>query len=240
MAFTVTEIDFNTTTTSSGTVSVTVPAGGVSSGSLIICLGEEDISNNIGTVTDSASNTYKKINSKTAAGSAVTTAMFFAQNCTALSSGQTITLTLSSSTHTGGMNCFYVQGAATSNANDPSTNNSATGSSSNPSVTSGTMSEQNELFIGYLYFGSVTAHWTQDSVNGAWAAPPNDTGGSNFIVGGNLVKSSVGTQKYNPTISAVKTFTISIAGFRQAIMPVFNMDSNEVQIVRKNPTIIGY
>lgn len=224
----ITTVSIGTNTNTSGTtIAVTVGAGGVPATSMIFCAAFEFTnSTTIGTIADTASNTYTKIgatllpnNTASAHGEG---GIFYAYNVTALSNGNTITFTKNGGSVQAVFSCLYATGIKTvadplDTAVSPTI---AFGSSTTPSVTSGTPGVAGELFICALAFGDTTATptFTQDTGNG-WAVPPteasvNNGGNGNQVNGGNQVNVGTGTKACAPTYSASKPWAITIAGFK--------------------------
>lgn len=210
----------------SGTM-VTTTGVAVPTGSLILVAVRDDTSS-VGTRTcvDSKSNTYTTvsqvaINNNTGLG-AVT--LFYAWNCIALTSTDTITVSSAHTSEIIQMTACYASGIQTSSdPQDTAVKATNTGVSTTPSVTSGTPVQAGELFVGVLGVGITEATdegFNQDTGNG-WAAPPNrrfntdgTRGGS--VEGGTLVNAGTGTKTYAPTTNVSQNWGIIITGFKHA------------------------
>lgn len=227
MAISVTTIGTAIDAAGSGaTLAVTVPGGGVPSGALIfVGCGE---GNNAtysagGSVADTSSNTYTEIShSNTSTTDFGQT--FYAKNATALSSGDSITFTKQTSGDRAAVSTFYATGIDTSAPLDTAVTATANGTSTTPSVTSGTPSVSGELFVGFLLEQQNTQLFTQDTGNG-WATPPDETGfttsnlGSDHVCigGGNQVNSGTGTKTFAPTTSFTARWAIFVCGFKASV-----------------------
>ena len=199
-------------------LAITVPAGGVPAGSLIL-VAVENISVTP-TVTDTAGNSYS--HSK----SLGTTFLFWVGNCLPLVSGNTITVSAASSTMAA--TAFYAVGVSA--IADPSdVSGSAAVSTTTPTVsTSSGTTVSGELLVGILgTIGPSGDTFTQDSTNeGGFSASPapvrvGTSGGSATtnatVAGGYVVWNSTGTATYAPTITS-RTGDILIVTFKPDIL----------------------
>ena len=209
-----------------GTISVTVPTGGIPAGSGIYVAVTSTPPSYIGTVADTATipNTYTEIS-----GGSTTifnrTQVFQAYNSNALTSGQTITYTLNGSPAAAAMTVFYVTGLLTTgNPFDSATLNTAvfnnTGSQPTGTV-SGTPTVPGEAFLsiaGWLQRTQITAGFALDTANG-WTAPPptlvefNDTGYSDSylgVAGGFQVNAGTGQLTTQPTFTNLSGLELNI------------------------------
>lgn len=216
MAIVRTDIGANLSATG-GTLVVTVPAGGVPAGSLIVvAVIENNTTGTIGTIADTAGNTYTKITDKSPnnANANGRAALFYVKNCLALVSGNSITYTKISTGLSTSMSAFYATGVDRANPLDTAVTNFSTASSSSPTVTTGTPSRHGELFVGVAFWKG-NATYTEDSAHN-WAGLP--TGAVNPTLGhdgGNQVQTSPSTIVFNPTISASLVNCALVAGFKQ-------------------------
>jgi hypothetical protein len=199
--------------TSSGST-VTITGVTVPSGSLIVVVVAEIASTTIGGTVSDGVNTYSSaggifINNSSANGFINT---FYAPNAS-LSSG-TITYTKQTSPHVAGISAIYSSNIVLSSALDSAVTATAGGSSSTPSVTSGTPVKSGELFVGAVGNSTDggTIVVTQDSGHG-WAFPPNTDGVVTVIAGGNQVNSGVGTKVFAPTLNQSTPWAASVVGF---------------------------
>lgn len=140
MAISVTNIG-TATGSSGGSLAVTVPAGGVPAGALIVVVVSEGASTVGGSVADTAGNTYTAVTGvfNNAASASGYGRMYYALNATALAQNNTITFTRQTSGSNAAMSAMYATGIQTASALDTAVTNTATGSSTTPSVTSGTL-----------------------------------------------------------------------------------------------------
>lgn len=223
MTISVTDIGTNSNT-SGATVAVTVGVGGVPSGALIVvCICEQGSSTVGGSVADTAGNTYASAVSQTLSpGATAFMNVFYAFNASALVSTNTITYTKQTSGDRTAISAFYATGIQTSpDPLDGAVTASAKGSSSAPSVTSGTPGASGELFVGVVgVSGETTDTFTQDSTNGAYATPPTRVGTSGagldpVVAGGNLVNSGSSAKTYAPSITS-RAWGDVIVGFKAA------------------------
>ncbi len=210
---------------SGATLAITVPGGGVPSGALIVVAAGEGLLASYstgGSMTDTAGNTYTQI-THTNIPVGDFAEVFYAKNVTALSSGNSITFTKQTSGDEAVLSAFYATGIDTSGPLDTAVTATATGTSSTPSVTSGTPAIAGELFVACLISQSNTQTYTQDSGNG-WAAPFDTNGfdgtnlGSNvvWVAGGNQVNSGTGTKTFAPTMSILARWAAIVVGFKAA------------------------
>lgn len=204
-------------------VSVTVPAGGVPAGALIVVVVcNRTNSAPAGSVTDTAGNTYTAAAGANLNGAAANGygRIFYAYNVAALVSGNSITFNNTGSTGRTAMSAFYATGIAT--ASDPlvsSATATSTGNSAAPTVTSGVPTAANCLFVGGIAVRTVAATFVQDSTNGAWATPPNTAvNGSSTtgarVFGGSLVVADSSAHTYAPTWTGSDLWAEMIVAFK--------------------------
>jgi hypothetical protein len=182
------------------TVVVTVPAGGVPAQShIVVCVSDNSTGGVTGSVADTAGNTYvdrghQANNNANANGVG---GIFTATTGLPLNNGDTITYTLAQTSKSAAVAAFYATGVRNDLA---PLIQSAAGSSTSPSVTSGTPSETGVLFVGMVSGQTVIASFTQDSTNAAWASPPGQVSlAAPPLGGGNVVNAAATALKYNPT-----------------------------------------
>ena len=191
---------------------VTVPAGAI----IVVLVGEASGASSLGSVSDSAGNSYSIITQAANDGSPVfgVGGIFYSTTGNALSNG-TITYTKQSSPDAASLSAVYVTGAAATNPLDTAVTASATGLSTNPSVTSGTPATNCELFIGALSWSPNSGTFGEDGGNG-WATPPNQGTSESFTVvaGGSQVNGSYGAKTFAPSLSASFKWAAFIIGFK--------------------------
>jgi hypothetical protein len=214
----VTNIGTNNTTTGATVTltGVTVPAASL----IVVVVSDSSATAPGGSVSDGA-NTYtaaggRNPNNITGNGFLNT---FFALNAS-LTSG-TITYTKQTSGEVASISAIYASNIATSSALDVAVTATAVGSSTAPTVTSGTPGVSGELLIGGLAISPAvgTGTMTQDAGNG-WAFPPNyRIGGAAGIFqgvgGGNQVNAGTGTKSFAPTLSASAPWAVNVLGFKR-------------------------
>ena len=200
-----------TTNSQAATLSFTVTAA-VPAGALIV-VGAEWGSNNagtLGTVSDSASNSYAQIDQATMGNPANGCGLFYAKNVSALTTSQSITLNITTAVGTYGAGIIAVcfPGRNTSTPLDVhSVGTSTTPNSGN--VTTGTASEMIAGFCTYYTSGALTEDGNFTNV-----ATVTHTGGNSQKL--NLayrVVSSTGTFNYAPTGTTAQAGTF-IATFK--------------------------
>ncbi len=213
MAFSVTNIGTGSSV-SGANFNIAVPAGGVPAGATIVVF-VSDRNGSIGSqaVADSKGNTYTRITS-VIAGTSTLCSVYYAYNVSALSSGDTITIT-KAATDRAAASALYVTGIASGDPLDSAATNTATVSNGQPSVASNTPGTANDLFLGAVSTPGASGTFTQDSTHGAWSTPPDGvssgSGSSDRqIAGGHLTGSGTSTQTYAPTFSSTPTFASSI------------------------------
>jgi hypothetical protein len=208
-------VSLGSTSSSTGatlTLTVTVPAG-----ALIFVAIHEKTTTAGGTVGDGGTNSYTAINSANPNASTANGIgkNFYAWNAGALSAA-TLTYTKAGSGNSSSMSAFYATGIQTSA--DPLdaavTATPTTGSSTTPSVTSGTPGAAGELMVGAVaWLGATTDTFTED---GAYATPPDSAFSFNTGVGGgNLVNAGSAAKTYAPTITS-HPWAAFIYGFKAA------------------------
>lgn len=184
---------------------VTVPASGVPAGALVIVIAGEDSLTPGGSVADTAGNTYSVGASK--ANVSGFGRIFYAWNVAALVSGNSITYTKQTSGDKVAVSACYATGIqTTSDPIDGAFTATASGSSTSPSVTSGTAAVSGELVVGAsVALGRDIDTFTQDA---AYSTPPtaiNNAGAGSvnpLVAGGNLVNAGTGAKTYAPTITS--------------------------------------
>ena len=213
MAFSVTNIGTGSSV-SGASFNIAVPAGGVPAGATIVVF-VSDRNGSIGSqaVADSKGNTYTRITS-VITGTSTLCSVYYAYNVSALSSGDTITIT-KAATDRAAASALYVTGIASGDTLDSAATNTATVSNGQPSVASNTPGTANDLFLGAVSTQGASGTFTQDSTHGAWSTPPNGvssgSGSSDRqIAGGHLTGSGTSTQTYAPTFSSTPAFASSI------------------------------
>lgn len=204
--------------TTTPVTSVTIPAG-----SLIVALIQSLDSGftcSGSSVTDTASNSYSVafnlIPNNTPASSG-RGCLVYAYNSISLNSG-TITFTHNNN-FASLISIIYATNVQTSSTPlDGSVSSTSFGLSTSPTVTSGSPSTANELFICALTAannGGGLGSFTQDTVNG-WAFPPTTVtlADATQVNGGNLYNISLSAKTCSPTYSVIEAWAIGIAGFK--------------------------
>lgn len=200
------------------TLSTNVPAG-----SLIRVAAFGGQSTGAGTVSDTAGNSYTlrtsaHPNGVTADG---TLQLFECPNCLALSSGNTIKYTTGSGSSNIFLECAYATGVATSSPNDSGATNTATGSSTTPSVTSGSPAQSGEVFFATVMFFANVASPTQPS---GWTGLTTESNGTvnETLTSGYIVNAGTGTETYNPTGLTPSSFWAAlIVAYKPAVASPF-------------------
>lgn len=194
-------------------------------GSLIVVGVAFDADGVIGSVADSAGNTYS-LAAGAAGGVTNTTAeaaVYYAQNAAALGSGGTITVNWSTQPAAKAVSALCATGIAASGALDQT--GTGTGSSTTPTATTaGATAQAEELTIGLVALEiHNAAAFTQDS-SPAYATPPAKTGttggadDSNItIAGGYFIESATGTKTYNPTLGFARDWAAIVCTFKAAL-----------------------
>lgn len=203
MAFSINSIGTGSSTSGSS-FAITVPVGGVPAGA-IIAVAVSDRATTYGSqaVTDSAGNTYTRAAS--AIGSNVIAAWYYAYNVSALTAGQTITIT-KSGTDRAAASAVYITGAASGNPLDSGATATAfSASTGQPSVTSGTPSTADCLMLAMDAVPGATATYTPDA---NWATPPisaetGTTGSDRQVDGGYQLLTGTPAKSFNPSYSAI-------------------------------------
>jgi hypothetical protein len=221
-----------TNTVSAGnTVAVTVGAGGVPAGALIVVFVADSsttASGGLCAVADSKGNTYingaaagvlQSIGASNASGGSV---FFYCYNATALVNGDTITYTLQQIGKNAAISALYATGIQT--ASDPKDTTANTqGSSTAPSSGATTPSIGGDLILGYVATdGPPTDTFTQDSTNGAYATPPVRVGVATTgptVAGGSLVQGAAAAITYAPTLGTSRNWRVRVISFKAVAPP---------------------
>lgn len=211
MAFSVTNL--GTVGNTTGATGVITLGTSVAAGSLIVVAATETAAI-IGTLADTATNTYVSATSTTYFAGGNIVAIFYVKNCLALVSTNTITYTKHTSGKQIGVSACYVTGADTTAPLDTAVSASATGTSTTPSVTGGTAGASGELNFGAVATNT-PATFTQAS---GWATPFNEPTAQAGIQedGGNQVNSGTSGLTFNPTYSSSGAWGALIVGFKAA------------------------
>jgi hypothetical protein len=226
MPIAVTNIGTNTGKTVAS-LAVTVGAGGVPAGALIV-IGVSSARTTSPTsagITDTAGNTYSgastnAIDWKIIGTSSGTYFICYCPNAAALVSGNTITYTPLASA-TCASSAFYATGVAASSPFDTGVIASSTsGGSASPSSGNITPAANGELIVGFVATNGPSGDtFTQDSADASYATPPTRAGTSGAsatsnwtIAGGSVVQSTAASIAYAPTITS-RTWACGIAAF---------------------------
>lgn len=158
-----TSLGFNQTAASGTTVVLTTTAASAAGNTIIVPCHVGSATVTITGVTDSVGNTYTKDNELLPATNQHIY-IFRCSNASALGSGGTITVTISSSsTAQRAIHAISVSGLATSSAKDTSSTNEAT-SAVWTSGSTGTLAQNEELAVALAYVNSATAN----TADGSW------------------------------------------------------------------------
>src|SRR5215469_8710423 len=204
--------------TSGATVAITtgiaVPVGAM----IVIAVCDASTSGS-GSCTDSGSNVYTGgtlVGLNNAQGTNGFVRIFTAPVKTALTAANTITYTKGASGTVACVSAFFAQG--TLGLIDTGINNTATGSSTSPSVTSGTPQRSGSLFIACVGYGN-SGTYTQDATHN-WATPFTAVTGSTTrgLGGGNQIGgATVATIIFNPTLGTTGVWGAVVTGLQQVI-----------------------
>lgn len=216
MSFNIVSIGSNAGTSTS-TLSVSVPVGGVPARSMIVvCISDSTGSGAVGSVVDSTSNNYiqKVIGTNGGVTANGYGAIFISSTGNALVSGNLITFTLGAAGNNAAIGAFYVAGALSI---DGFSSITATGSSAAPSVTSNAPAAPGELFIAMVSSGSAANGFSQDNTNAVWGSPIGAVStGPITLGGGNVVNPSPGALTYAPTFAT----SVAWAALIMSLLPV--------------------
>lgn len=220
MPFVVTSIG-TVNSTSGATAVVTVGAGGVPAGCIVV-VAVTDNSNAApgGSMADTGGNSYSAIHG---ASQNATQANGFGRLwhslalVTALVNTNTITYTKAISGSNATLSAAYITGANPIGV-DAAVSATATGSSTTPSVTSGTPIRAGELFIGWASNGTSSVAITQDAGNGGWVSPPDST--SSRLIGANQTNAAATTRTYAPTYAMTSPWSAGIVSYNPPRAPL--------------------
>lgn len=215
-----TSIDTTVVSPGGSTIALTVGAGGVPAGALIVVgICEQSPSATGTSIVDTAGNTYT-----------LTTAVLndtiygrfaYCSNCLALVNTDSITYTRNASQRAA-ISGLYVTGEETiSSPLDNAVTASASGTSTTPSVTSGAPAFPGELIIGLLCNGDGNKTFTLDTSGGMATAlteakVSSGTSGAQ-VDSGYLVNTGVGAKTCNGTWSASCDWVAQIIGFKEKV-----------------------
>lgn len=212
-----------------GSIAVTVPAGGVPLGALIVvCVADSSVSVVGGSVVDTALNTYTRITG--ADNNNLTTngfgAIFYTLATTSLVQNNTITYSLAL-TANAAVTAFYAQTIQAFSTVDAAVTNTATGSSTAPSVAGlGAPAGSGEFWVGAVSnTGPSSETFTQDSSNAAWATPSTRVGiavTGPTIAGGAITSGLTSALTYAPTLGTSHPWAAIIVAFKVA-QPAFSL-----------------
>jgi hypothetical protein len=200
-------------------LTVTIPAKSL----IFVLVFEKTTSGSFGFIAD-GNNGYGVIgasfpNNSTTNGSVQT---LFAFNSVGLSGG-TLTYTKATSGVFASMSALYATGIqTTSNPRDSASENTTTGNSAFPSVTSNAFLTTGELVVAALAWAAGGGDSFTQATDGPYAAPPAllvTVGNANAIAGGNLVRATTTAIGYNPGILNVRPWVAMITAFQPAPPP---------------------
>lgn len=194
-----------------GTLSITVPAGGVPAGSTIVVLTEASAGPaQVVGLTDTAGNTYTAVAFINVSGVAAN--VWVKQNCAALVAGNTITFQVNIGQLV--LSGLAIVGALPASLDQNVTNSG--GAASPITVTSGTPTAANEVFVGGLAFIAIGPVATMTQMPG-WTTPFtfSATGTLSEAVGGGYLINPTATAKtYAPTTTPAKPWGAFILSFK--------------------------
>lgn len=196
-----------------GAASVTVGSGGIPAGSTIVVLGNSSAGNFSGTaVTDTAGNTYVlKGSSSYSAGSLA--AIWVVQNCSALVSGNTITVHVP----VGQLSIAALALVGVPASSLDLTTTPTVGTSSTPSITSGTPTMAGEIFVAGLAYVAVSPTTTFTQAAG-WSTPFDSITASGVVqnlAGGSRIQTgSAAPFTYAPSLSASNKWGLFLLTFK--------------------------
>lgn len=210
MAFVVTNLATGANTsgaTLSLTTLVDVPAGAA----IVVGISDRASSLTSQAVSDSAGNTYVRQTSQIQGGN-LAGSVYVAKNVSFLAAGSTITVTKGASDNVGA-SAILVTGVDTATCVDAATPTS-TGVNGNASVQSGTPTNANCLFIGFVFAPGNTGTFNQDSTHAAYSTPPNEAtsgtaGTSRRVNGGSFTDSGTNRYTYGPTYSTTPVAAVA-------------------------------
>ncbi len=173
-----------------------------------------------GTLSDAVNGSWTRITGVFLNGSASLggVSIFYVASTGTLSS-TTLTYTKGASAQAATLSAFQVSGQDVSPL-DSGVTAATTGDSTTPVVLSGAPSVPDELIVGVVCWASgVTSGFVQDSINGAYATPPNGAASSQDAVqGGYIIYTGTSARTYAPAISNHNWGEI-IAGFKPFVAP---------------------
>lgn len=209
-------------------LSITVPAGGVPAGNALV-VAAMDTSTAIGDITDSRGDGFLVISQNAPDGS--TAFIGASANGSVLVQNDTITYTLGQSGKNATIEAFYATGVNIGLGNafmDLSAIGGDTGTSSTPSVISGTPIEANEIAIAVVGSPSAVSSFTQDTINEAWSSPPGQVSiVAPTLVGGNVANFTTSAVEYAPLLgTSVGWASVMIA--LRTISSSFSVSSGSV------------
>jgi hypothetical protein len=210
------------TGTGVNTVAITVGAGGVPAGSLIVVgCADSSSATTLMACTDTAGNTYQRnsqlLNGNTALGYETS---YFAWNTAALVNGNTITVTLGQTGKNAAVSAFYCTGALTSATPLEFNTVPNAGSSTTPTVGPSNVPAANgNLFVYFVGTDGTSADtFTQDSINAAWTNFPVRAGiagaGGPTIAGGAFIQSTAAALSAAPVLGTSRDWGIIIRSFK--------------------------
>jgi hypothetical protein len=195
-------------------LSITVPAGGVPAGALIVVCeahgGTADVSTG---VSDSAGNSYSEAGYEPGS-SGIELVVWYAYNVSALAPGDTITMSFSVNSRYA-LSALYATGEETgADPRDATAQAAASSRSSTPSATlAAAPAVANSLVVAALAWNSTTG-FTQAA---GWSAPPDliaTSSSTATVAGGSEVTSTADT--YAPTLGAVAQWALLLVVFKPA------------------------
>jgi hypothetical protein len=194
------------------TAAITVPAGGVPAGSLIVLGVSCEYTPGLASVTDTAGNTYARAVNSNRSYTPMTE-IWYCKNCLALSAGDTIVSHIATAVRQR-ISALYAANADTADPLDAAACASARATSSTPSVTSGALAGAKELIVAIL--GTTSSRVITQDVD--FAAPPDEqnTLGTYSIFGGHRIAADTTAQTYNPAMSNSQAWSECIAAFKPA------------------------
>jgi hypothetical protein len=228
----VVNIGANSQSTALSNITITVPAGGVPAGSLIVVgivdqttLGGSGISS----PSDSSGNSYGSIVNASGQGTDINTsaAIYYSFNCLALNPGDTIEVDPNGSIAGGiAISAFYWTSAQTSSDPIDGGGSNSNAGSTTPSGTGIHPFTNGDLVVGFVATrGPSTDTFTQDSTDGAYATPPVRVGTTAAtgptLAGGTFIQSVAAATDYKPTLGTSRPWIDMTGAFLAGSAPIF-------------------
>lgn len=213
--------DLGTANNSSGAtvaLSLTCPGGSL----VVVCVNEATATSAGSSSLSDGTNTYTAGPSVALGGSQGFAQTFYHYYATA-QSGLTLTYTKATSGHTCAMAGLFATGVASSTPLDSAVSATAAGTTTSPTVTSGTPSQSGDLIIGFAAWGGASARTlTLQTAPPAFLAPPTSSTAqaAASVGGGSFQYCGTSAITFDPTLSGSVTGNgLIIFGFKPASAP---------------------